>query len=412
MEATETRGTSPYQSQVRLLLGAAMAIFIFTVVVGIVNGTDIVEFDRKTILTHVHTGTLGWITTSVFAAALSLFAQRAMTGWRDTLARVLPAAFVVAAVAYNIAFLTTYGRARPTIGGLALLVIVGWVVWIFSAAGGTVLSVPRLGILAAVATLLLGGLLGVLLGEMLATGSTILPGEAYGSHPATMVVGFLIPVGMALAEWQLRPESLNERATGLGWAQIGLPFIGGLCVTAGLLGDSTPLVALSLPFEIIGAGIFVYRLRSILGSVRLGEGTARALALPTVPWLVTNIALFVYLIGRFQGDVGAAPPGLIIAIDHIMFIGVLSSSLFAQVHRMVFGAGSHPAVRVLFWTLNVGLLGFSLGLLFDVVLLKRVFTPIMGLGILHGVGFLSARLWRGGPGAAVGARAPSETGAA
>src|SRR5918992_1923731 len=353
-----------------------MVIFIFTVVVGIVNGTDIAEFDRKTILTHVHTGTLGWITTSVFAAALSLFGERGTTGWRDTFARVLPPVFVVAVVAYNIAFLTTYGSARPTVGAFALLIIVGWVIWIFSSAQGTILSVPRLGIVAAVATLLLGSVLGVLLGEMLATGNAILPGDAYGSHPATMVVGFLVPVGMALAEWQLRPESLEERATGLGWAQIGLPFIGGLCVTAGLLGDSTPLVALSLPFEIIGVGIFVYRLRSVFGSVRPGEGTARALALPTVPWLVTNIALFVYLIGRFQGDVGAAPPGLVIAIDHIMFIGVLSSSLFAQVYRIVFGADSHPAVRVLFWTLNVGLLGFSLGLLFDVVVLKRVFTPI------------------------------------
>lgn len=412
MEATETHRAPPYGPQVRLLLGAAMMIFIFTVVVGIVNGTDIVEFDRKTILTHVHTGTLGWITTSVFAAALSLFGEMRMSGWRDSLARLLPAAFVVAAVAYNIAFLTTYGRARPAIGGLALLVILGWVLWIFSSAGGTVLSVPRLGILAAAATLLLGSLLGVLLGEMLATGKTILPGEAYGSHPATMVVGFLIPVGMALAEWQLRPETLDERATGLGWAQIGLPFIGGLCVTAGLLGDSTPLVALSLPFEIVGVGFFVYRLRSVLGRVRTGEGTARALALPTVPWLVTNIVLFVYLIGRFQGDVGAAPPGLIIAIDHIMFIGVLSSSLFAQVHRALFGASSQPAVRVLFWALNVGLLGFAVGLLFDVVVLKRIFAPIMGLGILHGVAFFSMRLWTGGPGSVVGARAPSETGAA
>jgi hypothetical protein len=53
----------------------------------------------------------------------------------------------------------------------------------------------------------------------------------------------------------------------------------------------------------------------------------------------------------------------------------------------------------------VGLLGFALGLLSDVVLLKRVFTPIMGLGILHGVAFFSARLWRGGPGEPVGARA-------
>ncbi len=49
----------PYGSQIRLLLQAAVAIFVFTVIVGILNGTDLVDFDRKTLLTHVHTGTLG-----------------------------------------------------------------------------------------------------------------------------------------------------------------------------------------------------------------------------------------------------------------------------------------------------------------------------------------------------------------
>jgi hypothetical protein len=412
MGATQARTTTTHVSQARMLLGAAMVVFLFTVIVGILNGTDIIEFDRRTILTHVHTGTLGWITTSVFAAGLWLFGGTEQPGWRDALVRVLAPAFVVAVVAYNLAFLTTYGSARPTIGGLTLLVILGWVVWIFASARGSVLSVPRIGLIAAAATLLLGSLLGVLVGAMIATGNAILPGEAYGSHPATMVVGFLIPVGMAVAEWQLRPESLQERATRLGWTQIGLPFVGGLCVTVGLLGDSAPLVALSLPFEIVGVGIFVYRLRPAFRGVRLGEGTAQALALPTVPWLVINIILFVYLIGRYQGDVASAPPNLIIALDHVMFIGVMSSSLFAQVHRAVFGASAHPAVRVLLLTLNIGLLGFAVGLLGNITILKQIFTPIMGLGILHGVAFFSIRLWAGGSGPAIGTEASGPAGIA
>src|SRR5687767_5673809 len=116
-----------------------MLIFAYTVVIGILNGTDIVEFEHKTLLTHVHTGTLGWITTSVFAAALWLFGGTAAPGWRDTFARVLPLATIVAVVAYNIAFAMTFGSGRPTIGGFVLLVIVGWVAWIFGSVRGNVL---------------------------------------------------------------------------------------------------------------------------------------------------------------------------------------------------------------------------------------------------------------------------------
>jgi hypothetical protein len=60
-----------------MLLQVALLIFIFTVVIGILNGTDLVDFDgeqgRRTLLTHVHGGTIGWITLSVFAASLWLF---------------------------------------------------------------------------------------------------------------------------------------------------------------------------------------------------------------------------------------------------------------------------------------------------------------------------------------------------
>lgn len=389
-------GTHPYGAQIRLLLQSAMLIFAYTVVIGILNGTDLVDFAHKTLLTHVHTGTLGWITTSVFAAALWLFGATPGAGWRDSLARGLPAATVAAVIAYNIAFLTTTGGVRPMLGSVMLLVIVAWVAWIFSSAGSTVLSVPRLGILAAVLTLTIGGLLGVLLGVMLATGNEILPGEAYASHPATMVIGFLIPVGMALAEWNVRPELLETRATRAGWLQIGLPFIGGICVTLGLLADSAPLISLSLPFEIIGVGIFVKRLWPGLGRIDASGAPPGFVAAPTVAWLVANIVMFIYLIVRFQGDFGVVRVGLILALDHMMFIGVMSNSLFAQV-RAAAPDAKPAAVRVLTFAMNIGLAGFVLGLLADVAILKQLFTPVMGLGILHGIVLFTRALQRPAP---------------
>lgn len=384
----------PYASQIRLLLQAALLIFVFTVVIGILNGTDLVDFSHKTLLTHVHTGTLGWITTSVFGASLWMFGGRAVTGWQDSLARRLPIATIVAVVAYNLAFLTTGGSGRPTVGGFMLLVIVGWLVWIFKSARENVLSVPRLAILAAIVTAATGGLLGVLLGIMLATDFDILPGDAYASHPATMVLGFLIPVGMGLAEWFIRPDLREQPATRAGKFQVGLPFIGGFCVTVGLLADSAPIVAVSLPFEVIGVAILIKRLWPGLRQVSTGEATSALLATPTVFWIAANIVMFIYLIGKYEGDFDKAPERLILALDHMMFIGVMSNSLFAQV-RAAAGEVKDAAVRVLFWAMNIGLTGFAIGLIADAEILKRMFTPIMGLGILHGVALFTIAFQRG-----------------
>jgi hypothetical protein len=374
----------PFGAQIRFMLQAAMGIFAYTVVIGILNGTDLVDFGHKTLLTHVHTGTLGWITTSVFAAALWLFGSAPATGWRGSVPRWLPMATVVSVVAYNVAFFLTTGNLRPALGAVMLAVIVVWVAWVFGAARSVVMSVPRLGIVAAIATLTIGGLLGVLLGVMLATGNDILPGDAYASHPATMVIGFLVPVGMALAEWHLRPELLDTKATRAGWFQIGLPFVGGLCVTAGLLADATALISLSLPFEIIGTGIFVARMWPGLRRVDMGTAGPPLMAAPTMLWLTLNIVMFIYLIARYQGDFDNVRVGLILALDHMMFIGVMTNSLFAQV-RAAAPEVKPAAVRVFFFLVNVGLAGFVVGLIADAAILKRLFTPIMGLGILHGI---------------------------
>ena len=58
-----------FWNEIRVLILAAMAIFVYTITIGILNGTDIVDFDQRRILGHVHGGTLGWLTLSVFAAS-------------------------------------------------------------------------------------------------------------------------------------------------------------------------------------------------------------------------------------------------------------------------------------------------------------------------------------------------------
>jgi len=41
--------------------------------IGILNGADAVEFDRNQLLTHVHAGTIGWLTLTIVASSFLLF---------------------------------------------------------------------------------------------------------------------------------------------------------------------------------------------------------------------------------------------------------------------------------------------------------------------------------------------------
>ena len=107
-----------YDREVRVMLGSALVLFVWTVVIGILNGVDVVDFDRKTLLTHLHVGTLGWIATSVFAATFYLF-----DGPSTAQSRALAWATPVMAVIYNIAFLTTTSVVRPALGTAMMVVM-------------------------------------------------------------------------------------------------------------------------------------------------------------------------------------------------------------------------------------------------------------------------------------------------
>lgn len=208
--------------EIRTLLLAAMAIFLYTIGIGILNGTDLVDFDQRRILSHVHGGTLGWLTLGVFAAALWLFAEGDAVSRRERqLVRSLTAAAILAVVAYVAAFAFTYGNWRPVLGTVTTAVIAGFTGWVIYRAQRTELGVPHIGFLAALGTSIVGGVLGILLGLELATGKNWLPGDI-GAHPATMVVGFLVPVGLAMAEWAFFFPA-PQKATRLGALQMASP---------------------------------------------------------------------------------------------------------------------------------------------------------------------------------------------
>ena len=388
--------THPYRPQIRLLLTTALILFVFTVVIGILNGTDIVDFDRKVLLAHVHVGTLAWITLSVFASTLWLFADRPLDGWLGSWARVGAPVAAGTILAYDLAFLVTTGWIRPVLGGVAAAVILGWFAWAVTMARTAPVSVPQWGLLAALATSVTGGVLGVLYGILIASrgDAKVLPAGGEDAHPATMVVGFLVPVGLALVEWWLRPDEARAKACRAGFWQMALLFVGGFTLMLGVLLDAVPLIMLNLPFEIIAIGIFLRRNWASLRSVGWGEGRPSPFLAAATVAVIWNLGMLIYLLSKYADDFDAAPTRLLLALDHTMFIGVLTNALFAQLlaattaqQRLLAGAD-----KVVFWLVNVGLAGFWFGLVLDEAWPKQTFTPLMGLGILLGVGVFLTRL--------------------
>src|SRR5215472_3107529 len=236
--------TDTWRTEITWLLQAAMLVFVLTVVIGILNGQQIVTAaDRAVRLAHVHSGTLGWITLSVLALCLWLFGAGDTSPKSRTVIRWLSILAAISVPVYVLAFLSGNLVARAVFGTPVLLAIAGFFVWILARCRRVRLGVAHWAILAAVTTLTAGALLGVLLQFQFASASAFLPAGAFVAHPTALVVGYLVIIGMAISEWKLRP--VTGRLSRAGLVQISLPFLGGLILTVAALQSVMALFGLS-----------------------------------------------------------------------------------------------------------------------------------------------------------------------
>jgi hypothetical protein len=374
---------APMANEIRLLLQAALVLFVITVVIGILNGADVVDFSHTKLMTHVHAGTLGWITLSALAASLWLFGGGEFSQGQQQTARYLAYGAALFVPLYVAAFFSTEGIMRPIIGACVMTVFFVFFGWVFARLRVVEMTVPHLGILAAVTSSAVGAILGVLLGLQLARGERVLPEGGEDAHPAMMVIGFLVPIAMSLSEWALRNGKGALPLTTAGKVQIALPFAGGLMVMFGLLLDLVPLVALSLPFEIVGVGIYIKRLWPDLSSLNWARDIGRFSAVTAVA-LPLDILWFAYMLQKYEGDFDLAPQREILALDHLLFIGAITNSVFALMSIATF-----PRRELWSWVDSVVLVGvnvplalFWIGLVSDSDHMIQMATPIMGTCIL------------------------------
>jgi hypothetical protein len=346
-------GTAP--AGVRNLFRAALVILVITVVIGILNGTDVWDPPRNTLLTHVHAGALGWITLAVFGGAIWMFGSP-----EDKSSKLLANFSIVALALYVLAFwsvdLTTSTIQRPIGGTLALIAMVWMFVWVLGRMKGRRYDVARFGMMLSLLVLVLGAILGVLIGLQLADVEIVAPekaGQLYESHPGAMVAGFVILAALALIEW-LMP------------------------------GRAVPSLSESKLGKIVGTLILLGRFRHELAPSRWGGKVINRFVRTPIIGLVVVVVLVAYLISLFvSGAEFEELTPTAFAMDHINFIMVVTNLIFGMMAMA--SAVSQTANQVIFWGTNVGAIGFAVGLLLENSTLKRIFTPILGLALLYGI---------------------------
>lgn len=383
-------------SSSRLLFRAALALFAITVVIGILNGVDLVEFGRDTLLTHVHAGTLGWITLAVMGATIWMFRRPDEVG--SDVGRNLALTGVVTIAAYIGAFWAGNYVLRPIGGTLAFIPIVWTLGFAWQRREGLNRDIPRLAMLLALVSLTIGAVLGVLLG--LATSGRVdwVPPALAEAHPPTMVIGYLVLAGMAIAEWRLLPAVASDRVSRAGVTQAWIMFAAGMSLLLGIVLDVLPFIMLATPLQVVGIGIFVVRLRRPLRQTNwLAVGAARYFTASMV-FLVANVVLIGYIVSLISGgeDPQSLPLGLILALDHFMFIGVMTNGLagIVSVAAGVRALGGWLE-QFVYWGINLGVAAFGIGLISETVWLKRLGTPVMGVALLVLIGAYATRLGAG-----------------
>lgn len=373
----------PLDRQVRLMFQAAMLIFVWTIGIGILNGLDLVEFTHTQLLSHLHGGTLGWMTLGILAVTLWLFGASNVSEREHQVARIAGIVAVVAIAGYVFAFATTTGVTRPIAGTLTLASLVVFALWTLKRIPHVTLTVPRLFVIVGLLTSVLGGAFGVINGFAIARGWDWVPDSFFDAHPGTMEVGFVIPVAMGLAEWGLRRREPEQRASKAGLVQVALMFIAFVIVLVATLTETDDLIGAGTGVAVIAVVVFFVRMFRIAMRTSLLERTPERHSLVGGLLIGVTIVYITVVIQMAEGDFDAIPRGQLLSFIHLLAVGGTTNALLGMVVYLSRRA-TPPAILddIVFWGIVVGVSGFVIALSSGVDALIKVFVPVMGVALL------------------------------
>lgn len=390
--------TLRYGREVRWLFQTAMLVFLVTIGFGMARGLGIIDFtDRNQVLTHLHSGTIGWITLGIMACVLWLYGGEEPRTPGDRFVTWTAVILVIGVPVYVAAWWSANLPFRAVSGVFLLIGIVAFVGWLVTAAariGYRRLTTPQLGALVGLVVLVVGSSLGVALQIQYATNTSVLPGDPIGAHAETQVSAYLVLVAMSLAYWGLRGNDRTRRGTWMVWLFFG----GGAIIALSLLAGNFQTAILYIPLDLAAFVVLITLVgRRIVAPGWMEPGSARHFAI-AIPFTLVFFAIFIYIIGAFISGVYATadeiPQNLIAAGAHPAFVGGVTNILFGMLwnlnreRRAIWPWADH----VVFWGINLAVAAFTLAILFDATGLFAVVTPILGLSILTGIVTHSLRL--------------------
>jgi hypothetical protein len=392
----------PHADELKLLWKVALAVFVVTVVIGLVNGQRIAAIDpraeRPVMLTHLHTGTIGWITLGLFSAVIWVFTagrEGDASGSIRSLTRYVAAAIGI----YPLTFFLFYpggpfgsGALLGIFGTLALIAIVWMLVWTIRQSGRVYMSPARLAALTAVINLTLGAVLGVLAEARFA--GFRFPGNVNEAHPAMMTVGYILPAAFAFVEWRVGGGIEGRRSLAAS-ISIVLLLVGGWLAAAAATLNLPQLFPPILLLQVVATVLLAIRMaKRVVGAPWLAPTGHRHVAMTAIA-IVLDVALLLYTVMAYFARNLEPPRALFVAIAHVEFVGVMTNALFATILMAAPGRREHVwpwADHVIFWGTNVGWAGFAVIELLGALGLARLFTPIMGISLLLGIATYWMRL--------------------
>jgi hypothetical protein len=371
----------------------SLLVFLINIALGFGNVVTPGSIPRWQLITHLHGGTIGWLTLSAIGFAIWIFtgnrevseAYERRVGWLTWAAVLLGAGYVLS---FGISFSLT-GNAftlLPIFGTGMMLVI--WAtallaltqlrkqpevrtVHLLVAGGFTVAS--------------LGAIMGVLLGFQHAVGGLPLPDGIpnRSAHTGPMDAYALI-TAVAVIEWLVDRDDVS------GWAWHGA-LQAGVLTLAGLLAF-VPVEAVSGIGMVIGllggSAIFLLRMgwRAVATNPFRWNESVWATFAPL--WLLVFIgAVLGSMAGVLPQDAEWVGP----VAFHAYFVGFITNSLFGMLSgRTRDGRTLHGwAEPGAFWLVNVGLVAFAAT---EIGYGGRHGALVMGIGVLLAVVTIGYRL--------------------
>jgi len=370
--------------QIRLMLQVGLLVFVWVIAIGIINGLGLMELTRPLLLSHLHGGMLGWLTLGIMAVTLWMFSagDPAPSERSQAMARGLSWLAIVSIAVYVVAFATTVGVVRPVAGLATFAALLGFAIWASTRVRAVVLTVPRLLVLIGLWASVIGGALGVINGLAIAFSFSV-PSSFFAAHPGTMTVGFIMPVAMGLAEWGLRRDEPDQAATRAGKVQATLMALAFTWVLVLTLADLPEIAGMGIIFAIVALIIFLVRIWPAIKRTSLVTRTPERHALAGAIMLAVTIVYIFVAIQAAGGNFTMIPHGRIVAFTHLESVAATTNAMLAFVVFLSRRVAPATVIDdVVFWGLNLGVIGFVVALTLEIPPLYLLFVPIMGLALL------------------------------